>query len=381
MILRGRVIEIEGDKYILTGLRYIKTRGCHFSMYDIVELDGQMNGEVFEAESSVLLTRGEMPPGAANWKRAVYDTDYKSTLLRAQLMAAETRSFFWGEGFLEINTPVLSRYAAMEPTIDSLESEFAGEALYMHTSPEYFMKKALVSGISEKLFQIVPVFRRDRPGPLHNPEFQMLEWYRAYEPYESLMDDCAALFRKLAGKDRISYKGKDIALDGYERLTVEEAFKKYAGTDFDEIGVHEGRKGWKDIFYTILINDVEPRLGMERPTVLCEYPSEMAALAKRKEDDPSVAKRFEVYLAGIEIANCFEELTDHEEQKKRFDHEAELRQKEGKRVYKTDETFLEALKTGMPPASGGAMGLNRLFMILLGKENIGDTVLFPHNDI
>ncbi len=381
MIIRGRILEIEGHKYLFSGLQYFRLSGSNLDMFDLAELEGKMDDAVFNVARETLLTKGALTPGNQNWKRAIYDRDFKARMIKSQLMYAQVRSYLWEEGFLEINTPVMSRYAAMEPTMDSFGTTFREEDLYLHTSPEYFMKKALVSGIADNIFQICPVFRMDMPGKLHNPEFMMLEWYRSYEPYETLMDDCLNLVRKLAGSNAVEYKGGTISLDSYEKITVEEAFKKYAGTDFNEIGVHEERKGWKDLFFTILMNDVEPNLGFERPVVLYEYPAAMAALSKRKEDDPRVAKRFEFYMAGIELANCFEELTDPVEQEKRFTVEKTLRQESGKTVYEIDDTFIDALKTGMPPASGGALGLDRMFMILSGSDELKETMMFPYKDV
>jgi len=381
MIFRGRYLLIEGQAYLLSGYTYYKIPTQDASLFDIIEVRGEESEGEIVVEKAVVLVPGREPRGGANWKKALYDLELKRKFLKTFLWTAQTRSFFWDRKFLEVHTPLLARFPAMEPAIDSFETSLFGETFYLHTSPEYLMKKMLVAGIMDRIFQIVPVFRKEKATPRHNPEFLMLEWYRNFEGYESLMDDLGALVRHLAGSSSLTYQGKKVDLSRYEVMTVEEAFIKYASVNFEELGVRENRPGWEDLYFAILAHDIEPHLGWECPTVLCEYPASMAALARLKPEDPRVAKRFEFYLCGVELANCFEELNSSEEQQKRMEEEKKMRQKEGKVVYDIDRGFLEALEIGLPPSSGGALGFERLFMILLDETTLDKALMFPWNDV
>jgi len=381
MIFRGRYLLIEGQAYLLSGYTYYKIPTQDASLFDIIEVRGEESEGEIVVEKAVVLVPGREPRGGANWKKALYDLELKRKLLKTFLWTAQTRSFFWDRKFLEVHTPLLARFPAMEPAIDSFETSLFGETFYLHTSPEYLMKKMLVAGIMDRIFQIVPVFRKEKATPRHNPEFLMLEWYRNFEGYESLMDDLGALVRHLAGSSSLTYQGKKVDLSRYEVMTVEEAFIKYASVNFEELGVRENRPGWEDLYFAILTHDIEPHLGWECPTVLCEYPASMAALARLKPEDPRVAKRFEFYLCGVELANCFEELNSPEDQLRRMEEEKKLRQKEEKIVYEIDRGFLEALEIGLPPSSGGALGLERLFMILLDETSLDKALMFPWNDV
>jgi len=381
MIFRGRYLLIEGQAYLLSGYTYYKIPTQDASLFDIIEVRGEESEGEIAVEKAVVLVPGREPRGGANWKKALYDLELKRKFLKTFLWTAQTRSFFWDRKFLEVHTPLLARFPAMEPAIDSFETSLFGETFYLHTSPEYLMKKMLVAGIMDRIFQIVPVFRKEKATPRHNPEFLMLEWYRNFEGYESLMDDLGALVRHLAGSSSLTYQGKKVDLSRYEVMTVEEAFIKYASVNFEELGVRENRPGWEDLYFAILTHDIEPHLGWECPTVLCEYPASMAALARLKPEDPRVAKRFEFYLCGVELANCFEELNSPEDQLRRMEEEKKLRQKEEKVVYEVDRGFLEALEIGLPPSSGGALGLERLFMILLDETSLDKALMFPWNDV
>ncbi|HDS02835.1 MAG TPA: EF-P lysine aminoacylase GenX [Firmicutes bacterium] len=381
MIIRGRIIMVEGRYYLLSGYHYYEITPVKAEPFDIVEIEGEFEKNLISVQKVSILVKGREPRGGENWKKAVYDLQLKRNFLQTYLWTAQARSFFWERQFLEVHTPLLSRFAAMEPAIDSLETSLLGETFYLHTSPEYLMKKMLVSGIMDNIFQIAPVFRKEISTPRHNAEFLMLEWYRSFSDYEALMDDLSALVRHLAGSDSLSYQGHRIDLSGYDVITVEEAFKKYASVTFDELGIEENRPGWQDLYFAILTHDIEPHLGWERPVVLCEYPAPLAALARLKPENPKVAKRFEFYLCGVELANCFEELNSAEEQKNRMEKEKKMRQKEGKCVYEIDEGFIEALEAGMPPSSGGALGLQRLYMLLLDETELDRTLMFPLKDV
>ncbi len=383
MLIRGRLIIIDKEQYLLSGTRYLPVKGIvGADMYDICECEGTEWDGVIIAERTRVLQHGKMVGGHENWKKMVYDTGFKTQMIEMQFAVNTMRSFFLKMNFLEVYTPVAAPYAAMEPNIDSFETKFGRDKrLFLQTSPEYYMKKLLSADIYQNIFQICPVFRNNENGSRHNPEFLMLEWYRQYAGYETLMEDLFGLIKACSKKDMITYQGQTVMLDRYEKLTVADAFKTYAGITLEQIGVFSAKKDWEERFYQILVEQVEPRLGWDRPTVLYEYPAPMAALAKLKTDDQRYANRFELYICGLELANCFEELCDHDQQLERFEEEQRKRELQDKPFYEIDKTFLEALKTGMPPCAGGALGIQRLLMILFDKTSIREAMLFPYEDL
>jgi len=313
---------------------------------------------------------------------------------RARLQGA-IRQWLANEGFVEVETPILqvspgaevhlSGFATDWETPDGEEEE---EVRWLHSSPEFAMKKLLAGGMP-KIFQFARVFRNAEGSALHHPEFTMLEWYRAKAGYEALMVDCAALLaltgvRELRWEDKIC----DPAATP-ERLTVAEAFDRHAGVDLlaavgnaemlakqADIAMHAG-DSWDDVFFRVMFDRIEPRLGMGRPTILCEYPISMAALARAKPDDPRVAERFELYACGVELANAFGELTDPAIQRARL--QADMDEKE--RLYglrwPIDADFLAALDHGLPACSGIALGFDRLVMLATGARHIEDVLWLP----
>jgi lysyl-tRNA synthetase class 2 len=320
---------------------------------------------------------------------------------RARITAA-TRRWFEGQGFAEVETPILQASPGNETHLHAFGTELqttggAAEKLYLRTSPEFACKKLLAAG-EQKIFSLARCFRNRERSALHHPEFTMLEWYRVNEPYEHVMDDCAALIAEAArtgGVARFSFGGH--AADPFaapERLTVAEAFRRYA--DIDLLATLNGarpdrglmadaasRAGiriaiddtWSDIFSRVLVERVEPQLGDGRITILHEYPAPEAALAQRAAD-PRVAQRFEIFCCGIELANGFGELTDPVEQRRRFEHAmAEKERLYGER-YPIDPDFLAALAI-MPPASGVALGFDRLVMLATGAARIEQVLWAP----
>jgi lysyl-tRNA synthetase class 2 len=275
-------------------------------------------------------------------------------------------------GHLEVETPAMVSMPGMEPHITAFESEYRPELgttparrLYLHTSPEYAMKRLLSDGFGS-VFQICKVFRNGEVAQAHNPEFTMLEFYRSPGTVEELMDDLEEIVRRAGAQ--LSCRTPGLSLDGpFERLTVREAFRRHAGQEppADE-----------DAFFKLMLDRVEPKLGRERPTFLTEYPASMASLARLKPGDASVSERFELYAGGAELANGFGELNDAAEQRRRLIAEQEQRRAAGRAVYPLDERFLEAVGR-MPPSAGVAVGLDRLLMVLLGTERIADVLLFP----
>ena len=322
----------------------------------------------------------------------------RATIVRA------VRGWFEARGFIEVETPALQVSPGNEAHLHAFATEQVGPggertALYLRTSPEFAAKKLLAAG-EPRLFELARVWRNRERGPLHHPEFTMLEWYRAGESYEQLMADCAALLRtaaEAAGARELSFRGR--AVDPCaepERITLAEAFGRFASidllatvgldaaTDRDALASAALAQGirvapddtWADVFSRVLVEKVEPNLGQGRATILCEYPVSQAALARPKPADPRVAERFELYACGVELANCFGELTDPAEQRLRFEAEmAEKARVYGER-YPLDEDFLAALAV-MPPASGAALGLDRLVMLATGASHIEQVLWAP----
>jgi len=320
---------------------------------------------------------------------------------RVRLQSA-IRGYFAAEGFDEVETPCMVPAPGMEPHIRAFEAPFVPETpegrertLYLHTSPEYAMKRLLALGF-ERIFQLCKVFRNGEIAPHHNPEFTMLELYRAGADYGALMRDLEALLVRAAqavtGKDHLKAEGRRVPLmRPFERLTVRDAFLSRTGLDLqnlkDEASLRSaaeakghrfspGATEFDDVFFQLFLTKVEPTLGMERPTFLIEYPASMASLARLKPGDPEVAERVELYVGGVELANGFSELTDADEQRRRLIEEQGLRRRLGKPVYPLDEAFLQAVGK-MPPSAGIALGLDRLLMLCLGARRIEEVLLFP----
>jgi lysyl-tRNA synthetase class 2 len=282
------------------------------------------------------------------------------------------REFFFKQDYLEVETPLLIPAPAPEVHIDAISSG----NLFLHTSPELCMKRLLAAGYS-KIFQISKCFRKGERGNLHMPEFTILEWYRSGIDYNKLMGECEELFiwisKSIGLGNRIKYKGKEFDLSApWERLSVREAFERHASiplaTALD-----------KDLFDETLVNDIEPHLGVHKPTFLYDYPPSMSSLAKLNNDN-NLAERFEIYMAGLELANGFSELNDVKEQRARFEIDNDQRDILGKQRYPVSERFLSALEY-MPEASGIALGVDRLVMIFADKTKIDDVVSFTPEEL
>jgi lysyl-tRNA synthetase class 2 len=315
------------------------------------------------------------------------------------------RAYFQGHGFLEVNTPSLQISPGLEPHLQAFQTTLTepvgrrARKLYLHTSPEFAMKKLLASGL-EKIFQVAQVYRNRERSHTHHPEFSMLEWYRAEEPYTALMDDCEGLLRTckeaVGGGDSFTWKGVSAsALKPFERLSVQEAFLREGvnllatvddplspspnalRAECERLGISTAADdSWEDLFFRISLERIEPKLGVGRPTILYDYPISMAALSRPKPGAPHLAERFELYVCGLELANAFGELTDPDLQRSRF--EADMAKKErlyGER-YPIDEDFLSAVAE-MPESSGIALGVDRLVMLCTGAEKIEDVLWLP----
>ncbi len=322
---------------------------------------------------------------------------------RARL-SAEVRRVLGGMGYDEVETPSLVPAPGMEPHIDAFESAFVPEGggahrpLWLQNSPEYAMKRLLAEGF-ERVFQLARVFRNGEVSRTHNPEFTMLELYRVGTDYRGVMADLEVLVEACAralspgGAARGTRDGRPVSLAApFETLTVAEAFRRHAGIDLAPClgdaaalaaaaraaGHDPGPPGepFDDVFFRVMLDAVEPRLGVDRPTWLVDWPASMAALARVKRDDPRWAERFELYAGGLELANGFTELNDAREQRARLEAEQALRRSLGRKAYPLDERFLEAVGR-MPDAGGVAVGFDRLLMLLVGAGSIEEVLLFP----
>jgi elongation factor P--(R)-beta-lysine ligase len=296
-----------------------------------------------------------------------------ATLHRRATLIEAVRGFFKDQGYLEVETPIRIPAPAPEAHIDAQSSG----PWYLHTSPELCMKRLLSAGFP-KIYQICKCFRQGERGRRHLPEMTMLEWYEAGCDYRHLMAQCEALVPCVASAlglpARITYQGRGIALTPpWPRLSVAEAFRRY-GDCSATVALDDGR------FDEVMGLQIEPRLGWEQPTLLYDYPAACGALARLRPDRPEVAERFELYIGGVELCNGFSELTDPEEQRRRFAAEIDRRRSAGKAVYPLPEPFLEALGH-MPPAAGNALGIDRLVMVLTEAESIDQVVAFTPEEL
>jgi lysyl-tRNA synthetase class 2 len=327
----------------------------------------------------------------------------ESARARARL-AAETRRLLGALGYEEVETPTLVPAPGMEPHLAPFEAAFHPEQgggirpLWLITSPEYAMKRLLAEGF-ERIFQLSRVFRDGELSATHNPEFTMLEFYRAGTDYRGIMADLERLIEAAAraldpaGESRVERQGRRLDLAApFERLTVQEAFARHAGVDLAACRGEGGRlraaaraagheagpdgEPFEDAFFRLMLGVVEPRLGAARPTFLLDWPASMAALSRVKADDPRWAERFELYAGGLELANGFTELNDPVEQRARLLEEQALRRRLGRPALPLDEPFLAALGR-MPDAGGVAVGFDRLLMLLTGASSIAEVLLFP----
>jgi lysyl-tRNA synthetase class 2 len=294
----------------------------------------------------------------------------RAPFLRARVaILRAVRAWFEAEGFVEVEPAALVFSPGAEVHVDAFEAD----GRYLHTSPEFAMKKLLAAG-EEKIFSLGKVWRRGEEGPLHVSEFTMLEWYRAGAPYRHVMDDCVALARVAATETGGALRWKDRVCDPRaepQRISVREAFIRYS----PQAGISEPPLS-PDEFSKRIVTDIEPNLGSPALTLLHEYPISEAALAQRTQHDPSVAERFELYACGVELANGFGELTDPAEQRARLVADMAEKQKRYGKSWPIDENFLAAL-AHMPPASGVALGFDRLVMLASGARSIQDVLWAP----
>lgn len=344
-------------------------------------------------------------PRAPWWRPDRYQPRRQDLLARSR-MQRTLRDFFDAMDFLEVDTPAIQVSPGLEPHLQAFRTELRGphpddrRPVFLHTSPEFAMKKLLVAGLP-RIYQLSHVFRNAERSTTHHPEFSMLEWYRAGEGYEALIEDCRGLLRaalRASGHDRFRRGGVEAdPFAPWNILTIAEAFETFAAIDLlatapnphapdvalldrqsAPVGV-PARDGdrWDDLFFRIFLEKIEPFLGVGAPTVLKDYPISMAALSRPKAEDGRLAERFELYVCGLELANAFGELTEPEVQRARFVADMDLKEALYGVRYPIDDDFLAALDHGLPESAGIALGFDRLVMLATGAEDIEDVIWAP----
>jgi len=337
-----------------------------------------------------------------NMSHVAHITKNKSNLELRFLITKLVREFFWSKNFTEVETPLIVKYPGQEPYLSPMSLKIHNEKSeefnsYLHTSPEYTMKKMLSAGF-ENIFSICKCFRDfESFGGTHNPEFTMIEWYRTKVDYFRIMEDVEGLFNYILDSLINNFKFEILnfktilnnQIFKFERMTMKELWEKYVGVNLDEFLTQEKMlelcrmRGYKpredenfeDLFYWVFLNEIEPKL-VDQFVIIYEYPAQMAALARLSKKDSRYAERFEVYINGLELANAFSELNNAEEQLQRLKEEQDLRKKLGKEVYEIDREFVEALKT-MPESAGIALGVDRLVQFFGGLQNIDNVIVLP----
>ena len=327
--------------------------------------------------------------------------------VRAQVIDA-IRTFFKDRSFLEVETPLLVENPGTEPYLEVFKTTLKTQnhpdkPAYLVTSPELFMKKLLAVGIGN-CFQIAKSFRNEEGlSAFHNHEFTILEWYRTQADYTDSMKDSEELLlfilRIVTGDPKatiLMYQGKEYDLSlGWEKISVADAFQKYAQISVDVLLNEEllleaakdkgylvtATTSWEEIYNQVFLNEIEPQLGVQKPTIVYDYPVSQAALSKPKQSDPRFAERFEFYLAGLELGNAFSELRDPKEQRARMTDDLKLRKKLGKYEYQLDEDFFKALEIGLPETGGIAVGVDRLVMLFADLPTVQSALFFPIHDV
>jgi lysyl-tRNA synthetase class 2 len=324
---------------------------------------------------------------------------------RGQILEA-VRRFFAVREFAEVDTPALQASPGLEPHLQAFATELndplTGRTTtrYLHTSPEFAMKKLLAAG-TPRIWQLAHVFRNGERSATHHPEFTMLEWYRVGGSYRDLMEECTALVRAsqaAAGSEALTWRGRTAdARCEWQRISVADAFHRYCGVDLlatapdpdrpdaGRLAAEAARVGmvphpgddWESLFFRIFLERIEPLLGLGTPTILYDYPVSMAALSRRSPSDPRLAERFEVYACGLELANAFGELTDPAEQRARFMADQARKKALYGNAYPIDEDFLAALEAGLPACAGIALGFDRLVMLATGADDIEAVLWAP----
>lgn len=350
----------------------LSSQNSQLAVGDLVRVSGSYDGVVFKAVEVECVRRGE--PG-----RELHEEGFVARSELYQMI----RRHFDRESFQEVETPNWVRSPGVDVYLEPVRADFSNGVdrtrHWLHTSPEFSMKQMLVDGF-ERIFQIAKVYRNGEVGPLHNPEFTILEWYRAWEGYDAILRDLEAICTGLPGVD-----------GPFDRITMHELFEKCVGIDIlaedtsEKLAEACRREGvlnppagrtWDDIFFELMVTHIDAYLRTCGAVVVTHWPVSQAALARRCDQDPRVALRFELYVGGVELANGFEELTDPVEQRKRFEEDRRRRASQGLPDLPMPVGFLRALERGMPPSSGVAVGLDRILMLKLGADTLDAALPF-----
>lgn len=378
----GRVVHAEGTSALLvdlTGAVELEVAAGAPPVGAWVVAGGTWNGRALvdaRIETSAAPTRS-FPVPSGEWMRLQGDEGRGIELLRqrARVLRA-VRRWFDERAFLEVETPAVVPSPGLDLHLTAARVTGASrEPRWLITSPEYQMKRLVAGGLT-RIYQICRCFRSDECGALHQPEFTMLEWYRAFAGSEEVMRDTEALIAFVActtrGGTTLPGRGRPIDVrPPWERLSVAEAFRRYAGMELEDVLPDEER------FFRILVDRVEPSLGYPKPVFLTHWPASMASLARLHPDDPRWADRVEAYVDGLELCNGFGELIDPVEQRTRLRRDRDARAATGREAYPIDERFLAALEEGLPPCGGNALGLDRLVMLVTGAHHIEEVVAIP----
>jgi elongation factor P--(R)-beta-lysine ligase len=341
---------------------------------DLVVVEGRLHRGALRGARLVDRTPCPTPRGDGTVARFAWQGVAGRLLARARAIAA-IREVFSERAFLEVETPMRVRAPGVDAHLDAVRAEGG----FLVTSPELHLKRLLVGGLP-RIYEVARVTRANEHGALHEPEFTLLEWYRAFAGQEEIQADTEVVVERVARALRgrpelVAPNGRVIDVrPPFPRLTVRDAFRRWAGVrDASSLARRNPNR-----FFELLVDRIEPKLALlRRPVFLCDYPLSQAALARPSARDPSVAERFELYAGGVELSNGYGELTDPVEQARRFRAERARRKAKHRRTYPIDERFLSALREGMPEAGGNALGVDRLVMLALGAKSIQEVVAFP----
>lgn len=378
VLVGGRVVEQQGRSLRLADafatLVVELAAEAELAVGDLIVVAGRVDGDRLRDASLERRHPHPLPGASGEHARLAWQGVGPRLLARSRALGA-IRAYFAEQRFVEVDTPLRVKMPGLDLHVDAI----AAEGGFLVTSPEHQMKRLLTGGMP-RIFQLCHTSRAGELGPLHEPEFLMLEWYRAFAGQDDVMSDTeqvvARVVEAVAGAPHVTLadgRRIDVA-PPFERMSVRDAFRSFAGVS-DAAALAED---CEDRFFELLVGAVEPALArLGRPVFLCGYPATQASLARRSPDDPRVAERFELYLAGVELCNGFGELTDAAEQRRRFERDQVERRRRGRPVYPIDERLLAALVEGMPPSGGNALGVDRLLALAAGVSEISRVQAFP----
>ncbi|MEO0321850.1 MAG: EF-P lysine aminoacylase EpmA [Myxococcota bacterium] len=381
VVVAARVVHQAGPELALLdasgGCRAELAEGAPPAPGTWVRLSGRWDGQVLTGARVVEahVPAAPWPRAGGEWRWLRDDDDRRLTLLRLRARLKDAvRAFFADHDFLEVDTPAMVPSPGLDVHLDAFGVSGSVAPRWLITSPEYQLKRVLAGGLP-RVYQMARCFRRGERGPLHEPEFTMVEWYRTFAGSAEVMADTERLVAQVAeaANGRPVLLGRSGAVDvtpPWERLSVTEAFARYAGRDAEAL-LAEG----EEAFFRVLATELEPQLGRERPVFLTGWPASMASLARL--DAEGRADRFEAYVDGVELCNGFGELVDPVEQRARLQRDRASREAQGLPAYPIDGRFLAALEEGLPPSGGNALGFDRLVMLAAGASHIADVLAVP----